>query len=479
MKIKYHTDRNLIVRERRSQRILILAFIFFLGMTAPLCAQKSPNFILILTDDQGWTSTSVQMDDNLPGSRSDFYETPQLERLSALGKRFSRGYSPAAICSPSRRSILFGQTPARQGDRRFAITHHPDSGDRLTIPLVLKSVDPAYRTAHYGKWDLRADVYPEDLGYDESDGNTGNGHGNMNSSSVAKWTEYFIGSDPKKIESLTGRAVNFMKRQVASDHPFYLQVSHYATHVDIQAREETLEKYWKRDPGKIHGNPGFAAMTDDLDRGVGEIIDMVYELGIEDHTYIIYMSDNGGVELIPQTNQKMIDPGDYSRLRRNYPLRGGKWTLYEGGIRVPFIVAGPGIQPGSQTDASVAGWDILPTVADLAGYSGDIPADVDGMSFRELLTEQKSPTTDWDRRPLIFHRFNDHYPHSAVIVGNYKLVKLWKTGKLELFNLAVDPGETRNIALDQTQKTEELAVILKSYLREVEAEILEVYDPGE
>src|SRR5690606_27064957 len=99
--------------------------------------------------------------------------------------------------------------------------------------------------------------------------------------------------------------------------------------------------------------------------------------------------------------------------------------------------------------------------------------------FRELLTEQKSPTTDWDRRPLIFHRFNDHYPHSAVIVGNYKLVKLWKTGKLELFNLAVDPGETRNIALDQTQKTEELAVILKSYLREVEAEILEEYDPGE
>lgn len=439
-------------------------------------SQERPNFILILTDDQGWTSTSVQMDDALKGSKSDFYQTPNIERLSEAGMRFTRGYAPAAICSPSRRSIQFGQSPARQGDLRFKSSYHPDSVKRLTIPTLLKSVDPAYRTAHYGKWDMRAEIFPEDLGYDESDGDTGNRDGNMNSNSVTKWTDYFLNSNPKKIESLTGRAVNFMSRQVKSGHPFFLQVSHYATHVDIQAKEETFEKYWKRDPGKIHGNPGFAAMTEDLDDGIGIIIDAVEALGIADQTYLIFMSDNGGVELIPQTNEKMIPPSEYGRVRRNFPLRGGKWTLYEGGLRVPFIVVGPGIKAGSQTEMPVTGWDILPTLADLAGYKEQLPEDLDGQSFKNLL---QSPDTvpGSSNRSLIFHRYNDHYPHSAIIQGDYKLVKHWKSNTLELFDLSRDVGETVNLAGSLPEKSKELYKTLIDYLKGVDAEILKTYNP--
>lgn len=440
-------------------------------------ASQRPNFIFIFADDLGWTSTSVQMDDEVQGSKSDFYQTPNLERLAEQGMRFTRGYASAAICSPSRRSIQFGQTPARLGDQQFAELYHPDRIRRLAIPGVLKSIDPSYVTAHYGKWDLRADIYPEDLGYDESDGDTGNSNGNMNSSSVSKWTEYYITKDPKKISTITGRAVNFMKRQAEANRPFYLQVSHYATHVDIQANEKTLEKYWKLDPGAIHGNPGFAAMTEDLDVGIGKIIDQVYELGIEENTYIIFMADNGGVELIPQTNLKMIPPSEYGRVRRNYPLRGGKWTLYEGGIRVPIIVAGPGIAPGSLSRVPIAGWDILPTLADLAGDDQDLAKDIDGVSFAEIISGRGSGRESYRERPLIFHRYHGSYPHSSVIRGNHKLVKHWKSDLVELFDLSEDIGETNNLAGSNPQLARELYDSLVAYLKQVDSEILQYYEP--
>lgn len=437
---------------------------------------QSPNFIFIFVDDLGWTSTSVLMDDRVASSKSDFYQTPNLERLAQAGLRFSRGYAPAAICSPSRRSIQFGQTPARQGDQRFADDYHPAKADRMTIPKLLKSINPDYRTAHYGKWDLRADIYPEDLGYDESDGDTGNSNGNMNSTSVTKWTEYYITKDPKKISSLTGRATNFMQRQVQAGRPFYLQVSHYATHVDIQANEKTLDKYWKKDPGPIHGNPGFAAMTEDLDNGIGKIIDEVYRLGIENHTYIIFMADNGGVELIPQTNLKMIPPSDYGRVRRNFPLRGGKWTLYEGGIRVPVIVAGPGIAPGTVTAFPIVGWDLLPTLADLAGFDAPLSDDLDGQSFAPLLEGSGSGDLDKDR-PMIFHRYHGSYAHSAVIKGKFKLVKHWPSGLIELFDLEDDIGETENLADSHQDQVKELYDLLVNYLRKVDSEVVELYNP--
>lgn len=436
-----------------------------------------PNFILILADDLGWSSTSMKMDDNVVESKSDYYDTPNIERMAENGLRFSRGYASAPISSPTRRSIQYGQTPVRQGEIKFKENYHPANNTRLSIPVLLKRIDPEYKTAHYGKWDLRGDFFPEDIGYDESDGNTGNKDGNLHSDAIAKWTNFFLTSDPKKIETLTARAGNFMERQVRSNTPFYLQISHYATHVDIQANESTLDKYWRKEPGKVHANPGFAAMLEDLDAGIGKIIDKVYELGIEKNTYIIFMADNGGVELIPQTRNKMAHPSEYRRPRMNHPLRGGKWTLYEGGIRVPFIVIGPGITSGAQTNTPVTGWDLLPTIADLAGYEGTLPGDLDGGSFKEILTGNLTAPITRPRGALVFHRFNDHYPHSAIIMGDYKLIKLWDTDKTELYDLSEDIEEVNNLSNDLPEKVDELYAALIAYMREVKTEVLEKYTP--
>jgi arylsulfatase A-like enzyme len=429
-----------------------------------------PNFILILNDDLGWTSSSQLMDNRIINSKSDYFETPNIERLAAHGVRFSNGYAPCALCCPTRRSIQFGQTPARQGDALFKENYHPDFKKVSSIPQMLKSITPDYRAAHYGKWDLRADIFPEDLGYDESDGNTGNRNGDMNSTKESKWTDLFLNNDPKRIETITERALNFMNRQTKSGHPFYLQVSHYATHVDFQTREETYKKYLGKKKGEIHSNPGFAGMLENLDSGIGQILDKIEELGIADHTYVIMISDNGGVEYIPPVKNKFDHPSTFKTHSNNYPLRGGKWTLYEGGIRVPFIVMGPGIKPGSQCDIPVTGWDFLPTFSDLAGNTKALPANLDGVSIRPLLEKGNEAKFSRNKDELVFHYFGKS--HSAIRVGDYKLIKFWDLNKLELYNLKDDNSELNDLSQSFPEKVKQMETRLMDYLKEVHAEIL-------
>jgi arylsulfatase A-like enzyme len=440
-------------------------------------ASAAPNFIFILTDDLGWTCLSQRMDDRVPNSRSDYHETPALEKLARSGMRFTSGYAPDALCCPTRRSIQFGQTPTRQGDERFPKNYDPAKHPRLTIPRMLKAADPKYRTAHYGKWDLRADIFPEDLGYDESDGNTGNKNGDYGSDKDSKWTAHFLNNDPKRIETLTARALSFLRRNQAAGTPFYLQLSHYATHVDIQAQAETYAKFAAKPKGRLHSHPAWAAMLADLDAGIGRLLDEVDRLGLAANTYVILMADNGAAEFVPPVKNKLDHPSAFPVPPRNHPLRGGKWVVYEGGIRVPFLVRGPGIKPGSQCDVPVAGWDLLPTLADLAGYAQPLPADLDGASFRRLLTAG----TGVVQRPddfLVFHRYASGYPHSAIRVGDYKLIKIWKTNALELYHLKDDLGETTDLAKKLPAKTKELHEQLMAYLKRVDAEVLRGYGKG-
>jgi arylsulfatase A len=446
---------------------------------------KSPNIILILADDLGWSCTSLGMDDADPESRSDYYETPRIDRMAKEGIRFTNGYAPAAICSPTRRSILLGQTPARLGDETFPELVNAAGKDKLlTLPRVLKAANPDYRTAHYGKWDLRADIFPEDMGYDESDGDTGNSNGNLMTGNDDRWSDQFITNDPKRMVTLTRRAVNFMERQVKGNHPFYLQVSHYATHVDIQTKESTLEKYNNKPPGTKHQTPGWAGMLEDLDTAVGEILDAVDKLGIAGNTYVIFMSDNGAVELIPPvpSSEKLNHPDSFSGPMRNFPLRGGKWTLYEGGIRVPFIIKGPGIQQGSTCRETITGWDLLPTFAELTGHAGTLPASLDGGSFKKLLSDPAGKVTRANDF-LVFHRYHDGYPHSAIIRGDFKLIRFWKSGQNELYNLRSDKGERNDIASAEPGQTKELEQLLNDYLLEVNpvlhATLLSYNQPGE
>jgi arylsulfatase A-like enzyme len=176
----------------KTKTTYLLLILFFPMFCLSQKQEKAPNFILILSDDQGWTSSSQLMNDNIPNSKSDYFETPAIEKLAERGMRFSNGYAPCALCCPTRRSIQFAQTPMRQGDDEQFIKNYTNNPNRAnSIPEILKWVNPQYRAAHYGKWDLRADIFPEDLGYDESDGNTGNRNGDVNSTKETKFTARF------------------------------------------------------------------------------------------------------------------------------------------------------------------------------------------------------------------------------------------------------------------------------------------------
>jgi arylsulfatase A-like enzyme len=434
---------------------------------------QHPNIILILTDDLGWSCFSAKMDDRISASKSDYYETPNIDRLMAQSMRFTRGYAPDPICSPSRRSIQFGQTSIRQGDESFPglvrdIAHQ-------SIPAVLKAFDSQYRAAHFGKWDLRAKITPAQLGYDESDGDTGNKTGDLVKDKNEKWTKHYITGNPKQMDSITARSVRFMQEQVKTKHPFYLQVSHYATHVNFESKQSSYEKFKSKKPGLKHNNPAWAAMIYDLDASVGELLNMVEHLGIANNTYIFLMADNGAVEFIPPVRNRLDPPSSFQSPMTNFPLRGGKWTLYEGGIRVPFIAKGPGIKAGVQSDIPVAGWDLLPTFNELAGNTKKPGGTIDGASLVSVLKHGGKGTITRLSNDFFFHRYNNSYPHSAIIAGDYKLIKFWKTNKTELYNISKDPGEINDLSSREVSRVKEMERRLLTYINEVNPELAKRY----
>ncbi len=458
--------------------ITLLTLVLMTGSSnrpANLPQATPPNIIFILTDDQGWTSLSSRMQNNVPESASDYYETPNLDRFARAGMRFTRGYAPASICSPTRRSIQFGQTPIRQGEEEFAGRYKPGGQTPRSIPQVLKGIDPRYKAAHLGKWDFRAQITPEQVGYDVSDGDTGNKNGNLVQVKGDKWDEHYLTEDPKKINTLTERAIEFMQKQTAAQAPFYLQLSHYATHVNIETKPATLDYFTKKKEGKRHTNAAWAGMLFDLDAGIGQILDEVEKLGLSDNTYIFMMADNGATEFLPPVKNRLDHPSKFEQPMRNYPLRGGKWVLYEGGIRVPFMVMGPGIKAGTQCDVPVVGWDLLPTFAELAGSVSRSEPDRDGGSFLSLLKNAGQGTVNRPIKDLYFHRYHNTYPHSAIISGNDKLVYFWKTGKKELYDLGSDKGEQKDVAKSNPAKVKELNTRLWNYIKQHNPGLLTAY----
>ena len=438
----------------------LIPLIVLLGLSTLLQGKEtSPNFIVILTDDQSWVGTSFLVNPEDPRSKSDYYETPNMERLAQMGMRFTNGYAPAPYCCPTRKSITTGLTPAKHEYQKDRENWTKIFRTRLTIPQVLKKANPNYQTAHFGKWDARYDeVTPEELGYDYSDGLTTN-----NTGGGKKGIDWPLAlEDPKLIFSLTDRACKFMEKQVSNEHPFYLQVSHYAVHLGISYTQKSFDKYQKRQKGLKHHIPEFAAMTEDLDHGIGVLLDKVKELGILDNTYIIFLSDNGG-----RTTQSI---GGKQKQARNFPLRDGKGTMYEGGIRVPFIVAGPGVEANSYSHVPVTGLDILPTLANLAGFKGNLPEILDGGSIKEVIKNKGKGEVKRKRPYFIFHHAVDRTAQSAIREGNFKLVKTWKENQLELFDLSNDIGEENNLAEKMPNKVKELDKKLTSFLSEVNAE---------
>lgn len=431
-------------------------------------AAASPNFILILTDDQGWCMMSERMHPDIPESAIADLPTPAMNRLAREGMRFSSGYSPGPLCTPTRRSIVNGMTPARQRGTEFKSKWVP--ADHLTLPRALKQANPNYVCAHFGKWGEDMISTPEQCGYDASDGETGNRTGSPGGEGEARMTDA-VREDPKLINSLTRRSIEFINSQVKAKKPFYLQLSHYAMHRQVQAAPATNARHVAGPKPSRQFTPTFRAMMEDLNDGLTQLLDEVDRLGIAGNTYIVFTADNGGYATYANT--------DTSLLSNNHPLRAQKQHLYEGGIRVPFIVRGPGVKAGAVSHEPVTGYDLLPTFYDLAGGKAPLPVDVDGGSFRALLENGGAGTVKRALPGIVHHRPNyAPLPVSTLRVGDFKLVQNCQTGAKELFNLATDLGETKNLAAAMPDKVTEMSAVLTGYLKSVNAETHDAATPA-
>ena len=443
--------------------IIVIPLVFIFLYFFPKASESSPNFILIVADDQGWNGTSVQMMDKEPYSKSDYYQTPNLEILAKRGMKFSNAYSAAPVCAPSRYSIQFGKSPARLSLIRVGMnSSHINHEEILSIPKALKSINKDYATAHFGKWGIGSN--PELIGYDESDGPTKNKDGGF-TNDKHQWN-FTIKKDPKKIFSITNKAVAFMKKNALENTPFFMQLSHFAVHSSFQMKDSTLKKYQSINKGKYQKSAGLAAMTEDLDDGLGIILQNLKNLEIEDNTYIIYISDNGSVPNVPGAKKYT-----YSY---NHPLSRGKWDAMEGGIRIPFIFSGPEINGNKQCDDPVSTCDLLPTIVSLAGPEKNKFSNIDGGSLKSILFEEENAIIERSVEGIFFHvpyrnKIALNRPHSAVRNGNYKLIKFHDNHQVLLFNMLNDLREKNDLSKIDSIKKNELENILDNYLKEVHA----------
>ncbi len=298
-------------------------------LSCAVFAEKAPNFVLVYIDDLGWTDTSVEMMAGRADTRSDFYQTPHLERFAKEGMVFSDAYASAPVCTPSRNAVLHGMTPARLLNSTLnSDVCKEEYRGIITIPQALKKVNSDYVTAHFGKWHISA-ITPAEAGYDVTDGPTGNGEGDFQDDMKTALPD----EDPKRMFSLTERSKTFISEQVEAGRPFFLQLSHYAVHIWHDSLYRTREKY-RSLPRSSKARDGddlpedrisesafkhdwllnYAAMIEDMDRSFGTLLDALEMLGMANNTYVVFTSDNGG------------------GMRGNGPLRGAKADLTEGGI---------------------------------------------------------------------------------------------------------------------------------------------------
>lgn len=435
------------------------------------------NILLILADDLGWADLGCH--------GADLHETPRIDALAREGMRFNQAYA-MSVCSPTRAMLLTGRHAARVGitiwsegslerntSRRLlqAESRHDLPPTEITLAKHLR--DGGYLTALVGKWHLGdANHAPETHGFDLNIGGTHWG------APATYWWPYAgagrFGAQFRYVPGLGfGRAGEYLTDRLteealrvidhAGDRPFFLYVAHHAPHTPIEAKAEDVRYFQARlRPGSRHRNPTYAAMLKSLDEGVGRVLDHLRARGLEDRTIVVFTSDNGG--------QVNVDPPARSGVpsTRNAPLRSGKGSLYEGGIRVPLLVRWPGVTPrGAVSDAPVLLADLFPTL--LRAAARPVPEGIDGVDLSALL---RDPAAQLGRDALYFH-----YPHyyetttpvGAIRTGAWKLLEYFEDGRVELFNLAADPGEEHDLAAADPARAADLRSRLARWRAEVGA----------
>ena len=481
---------NSIVRDSASGSLKLIFLFCLVTVTCSFpestLAASKPNVVFILADDLGWSDTTLY-------GTTKFYRTPNIERLAARGMTFTHAYSGSPLCSPTRSSILTGLSPARTGittpnchlpqvtlvatrgskaaPNNMSIS--PESVTRLnttyqTLPKTLKAA--GYVTGHFGKWHLGAEPYsPLQHGFDVDVPHTP-GPGPAGSY-VAPWKFKDFDADPAEPDQhiedrMAKEAVAFMEKH--KDEPFFLNYWMFSVHAPFDAKKLLIEKY----RGQVHPadpqrSPTYAAMVESMDDAVGTLLDTLDRLGIADKTIVVFTSDNGG---------NMYNEVDGATPTSNAPLRGGKATVFEGGIRVPCIVTWPGIvAPGTRSDAVVQSCDFYPTLLEALSVQPAPDQKFDGISIVPALKGQ--PLT----RDAIFTYFPHapgvpHWLPPAVTVhqGDWKLIRIFFGGeggahRWQLYNLREDLGEKKDLAAGDPERVKAMDALIEQFLTETQA----------
>ena len=433
-----------------------------------------PNIIYINVDDLGWMDLGCQ------GSK--FYETPNIDSLAKAGIRFTNAYAPASNCAPSRACCLTGQYTPRHGVYTVQNSDRGNKNHRKLIPtkntlhiepdnrtIAHLLQDSGYATCTIGKWHVSKDPLPHgfDLnvaGYEA--GNPSQAGGYFSPFTFPNCSEASKGVN--LTDRLTDKAIEFIEDH--REQPFFLYLPYYAVHTPIQPKKDKEAKYTQKSKTKAQAHTGYAAMVETVDDNVGRVLSKLHDLKLTNNTLIVFTSDNGSV-------------WDISK---QWPLRAGKGSYYEGGIRVPLIVQWPQkIEPSKVEDTPVCGIDFFPTLAAAAGI--EIPEEklLDGMNLLPLLVEgavvaertlfwhfpiylqayvKKGPTETRD--PKFRTR-----PGSAMRLGKWKLHHYFEDGGLELYDLEKDLGEKKNLVEQYPEKAQELLQILEKWRSETGAPV--------
>ena len=465
---------------KTSLRLLVI----FLGLVGVVLAAapavSKPNIIFIRADDLGYTDVAA--------FGSKYYETPNIDRLAAQGMKFTN-YHHCQNCTPTRAALMSGQYGARTGVytvggvERFDWSKRPLRPvdniaelplDRVILPQALKAA--GYATGMFGKWHIgqQGPHAPGKRGFDEAIVSMG-AHFDF---ATSPKTEYPKGQ--YLADFLTDRAVDFITRK--KDGPFFLYLPHFGVHSPHHAKPELIARF-KNKPGVGgHNNPTYAAMIASVDESVGRVMAKLEELKLADNTVLIFASDNGGVGGYAREGLTKGGSGDVTD---NAPLRNGKGSLYEGGTRVPFIVRWPGkVNAGTVCDVPAIHVDVYPTFVALAG--GAMPA---GQAFDgESLVPLMRSTNAALKREAIYQHFPGYLgiganqwrttPVSLVHVGDWKLMEYLEDGRLELYNLREDIGESKNLAATMPDKAKELHAKLVAWRAEVKAPMPAKNDGG-